>query len=174
MRFTVFLDVLFILAEVIKDLGVRAARIALRGLIDATGTRPPVALIIVEENALARLDTTLIAVFLSNNISSLDLNTLFLKDFLPNPSSLFVLWNIMSLVTGKTGDVNLFWVETDDFGQELEEILDLLLLKIITKGPVTEHFENGSMARVANILNILEAKTRLRIGQALAVFMRLT
>ena len=101
------------------------------------------------------------------------LNARFFEDLLPNLCSLIIARDAIFFVTNKASDIKFGWVDADLLCQESEEITNLLLFEIIAERPVAKHLENRCVARIANILNILQAKTRLRISQTSAILMRL-
>ena len=112
---TVFLNVLLIIAKIIKHLRVWATWIAKRSGLDATATAPPVFVVVVEENMLALFDAALVAVFGGADFGDLGIDASFFENFLPDMGSLFVFWDAVFFVANKTGDVDFVWVEADDF-----------------------------------------------------------
>ena len=174
MSLAVFFDILMFFAEVIEDLGIWATWVTDWGSFNTTTARPPVFLIVIEENALFALNATLVAVFSSVDFGNFRFDASFFEDLLPNMSSLVIAWDAVFFATDKASDVNLGWVEADLFSQESEEVANLFFFEVISEGPVTKHFEDGSMTRIANIVDILKAKTWLRISKTFAFFMRLT
>ncbi|MNY00582.1 hypothetical protein D3C86_1330820 [compost metagenome] len=80
----------------------------------------------------------------------------------------------MRLVTDETGDVDLAWIKSDNISEEFKEPTNLLLFKIITHAPVTKHLKEGRMAVIANIFDILSAKTGLAIDESVTFWMLLS
>ena len=174
MTLAIFFDVLLIFAKIIEDLRIWTTRIADWRRLNTTTTRPPVFLVVIEEDALARLNAALVAILCSANLSNLRFDASLSKNFLPNSSSLIVAWNTVLFRTNEAGDIDFAWVETDLFRQEGKEVSNLLLFKIITQRPVAKHFKYSRMTRVANIINILQAKTWLRVSQTGAILVFFT
>ena len=161
MRFAIFRDILLIFAKIIEDFGIWTTWITNRGSFDATTTAPPVFVVIVEKDMLIFLDTTLGTVFTGANFSNFCLYTRFGKDTLPDFGRFGIFWDAVFFVTNKASDVNFVWIETDNFGEKFEESRNLLLLEIIAKRPVTEHFKNRSVAWITHIFNILQTQAWL-------------
>ena len=63
------------------------------------------------------------------------------------------------------GGIEPLRIHTDDFGQELPAPCNSLMLKIVTKGKITQHLKKSKMTgRLAHILNIPRAHTFLAGG----------
>ena len=115
MALAIFFDILFVFAEVIEDLRVWATWITDWRRFDAAATRPPVFFIVIEEDTFAFADTAFVAILCSINFYDFCIDAGFFEDCLPNMSGLVIAWNAVFLVTNKTSDVDLFWVETNLF-----------------------------------------------------------
>ena len=126
-------------------------------------------MVVVKEDSFAWLDAAFVANFSRTNLGNLCLNPRFFKYFLPYFSSFRVLWNAIFIIANETSDIDFVWVKPDLLRQKLKEITNLFFFEIITERPVPKHLENGRVARVANIFDVLETKARLRIGQASSV-----
>ena len=174
MALTIFLDILLILAKIVENLRIWATWVANRSRFNTTTTRPPVFLIVIEENALAFLNTALVTILCRINFSNLRLDANLSKNLLPNRSGLVIARDAIFLRTNKTSDVNFAWIQANFFSQESEEVTNLLLFEVIAERPVTKHLKDCRMARIANIVNILQAEAWLRISQASAIFVLLT
>ena len=170
----VLLDVLFVLAEVIKDFGVGTTRVAERRSFNAAATAPPVFVVVVEEDAFAGFDSPLGAVLGGANLGNFGVNAGFLKDFLPNLSGFGVFRDAIFLVADEAGDVDFVRVQADFFGEEGEEVFNLLLFEVIAERPVAKHLKHRGVAGVANVVNILETQGGLRVGEAGAFRVGLT
>jgi len=171
--FAIFLNILLILAEIIENLGIRAAGVAERSGFDAAAATPPVFFVVVEEDAFAGLNSPFVADFGGADFGDFRLNAGLLEDFLPDFGGFGVFRDAVFLIADETSDVNPFRVEPDFFGQKLKIILNLFLFEVVAERPVAKHFENRGVARVANVFNILETHGRLAIGQTGALGMRL-
>ena len=156
MALAVFFNVLFILAKIIENFRVGAARVADRRGVATAATRPPVFFVVIEEDALAFADAAFVAILGSIDLGNFRLDASFFKDLLPDMRSLIIARDVIFFVADKAGDKNLLWVEADFFGKKFKIIFDLFALEIIAERPVAEHFKNGGVTWVANIFNILK------------------
>ena len=107
MGFTVFFDVLLVFAKVVEDLRIWATWVADWSFFDATGARPPVFFVVIEENAFVALDATLVTNFSTANFGDICFNASLGEDGLPNLSRFVVARNAVFFVTNKTGNIKL-------------------------------------------------------------------
>ena len=170
----IFLNVLLVLAKIVEDFRVGTARVAERRGFNATATAPPVFVVVVEEDAFAGFDSPLGAVLGGANFGNFGVNAGFLKDCLPNLSGLGVFRDAVFLVADEAGDIDFVRIQADFFGEEGEEVFNLLLLEVIAERPVAKHLKHRGVAGVANVVNILETQGGLRVGEAGAFRVGLT
>ena len=159
--------------KIVEYFAVRAAWVTNWCLVETTATTPPVFAVIVKENSLAWLNTTLVTSFLAANFGNFRLDTFFGKDFLPNSRCFVIAWNPMRFIANKRRHVDFVRVESDHIRQKLKKPANLLFLEVIAHAPVTKHLKKRRVAVITNIFNILGTQASLAIGQANPLRVRL-
>ena len=160
--------------KLIKHLAVGPAWVTdWRRLGPAVAT-PPVFTAVVVEDALTWPDTTGRAALFAADIGTFRFDPLFGKFLPPQLGCFSVFGNIVLGCTNETRYIQAIRVEPYFLGEECPHPGNLLFLKVVAQAPVTEHLKEGSVAIVANIVNVLSTQARLRVGDALALWVCLT
>ena len=102
--------ILLVFTEIIKYFRIWATWVTNRCRFAATTTRPPVFVIVIEEDSFTFLNTAFITFGRSTNFSNFCLNSDFSKNFFPNLCRFGIFWNAIFFVTNKTSHINSFWV----------------------------------------------------------------
>ena len=133
MRLAIFGFILMLFTKIIEDFRIWAARVADWRGFNAATAGPPVFFIVIEEDTLIALNAAFVAILGGVDFSDFGIDASFFENLLPNASSLVVAWDAVFFVTNKASDIDFSRIETDFFGQESEEIANLLLFEIIAK-----------------------------------------
>jgi len=155
--------------KLIKHLAIGPTRVTDWCRLWPTVAAPPVFAAVVVEDTLTWLDTTGRAVLFAADVGTLGFDPL-LGKFLPPQLGCFgVFGNVVLRCTNETRYIQAIRVEPYFLGEECPHPGNLLFLKVVAQAPVTEHLKEGSVAVVANIVDVLGTQARLRVGDALAL-----
>ena len=160
--------------KLIKHLAIRPTWVTDWCCLGSAVATPPVFAAVIVEDALTWLDATGRAMLFAADVDTFRFDPLFGKFLPPQLGCFGVFGNIVLGCTNETRYIQAIWVEPYFLGEECPHPSNLLFLKVVAQAPVTEHLEEGGMAIIANIVNVLSTQAGLRVGDALALWVCLT
>ncbi len=153
--------------EVVEHLAVGPARVADGRGLKRSAARPPVLAAVVEEDALAGEHAAPVAVLLRADLGDAVRDAALAEHGRPDAGGLVVARDAVGRVADEAGHVDVLGVQAHDVDQEGEELADLLLFEVVAERPVAEHLEEGGVAVVAHVVDVLGPHAGLAVGQAL-------